>query len=236
MDDGSKDPGTTGGGEPELAGLHVRLVQVFFSPGALVRALADRPAWGLALLLGAVLTLLQFILIPVEVWEVSTRAAMAARGQEIPQGFESASRMMRMGAIGVAPVAYAVISFVWAGLITLLFAFVLGDEGRYRQYLAVLAHAWLIPAIVGLLLVPLKISQQNPQFTLNLSAFVFFLPEGYLTRVATILDLSTLWALVVSALGAHAIDPRRSVGSATSVLLGVFVCLALLLGLIPGIG
>jgi hypothetical protein len=110
----------------------------------------------------------------------------------------------------------------------LIFAFVLGDEGRYTQYLSVLSHAWLIPAIVGFALLPLKISQENPQFTLNLGTFLFFLPKGYLLKVFTMLDLSQAWAWLIIAQGAHAIDPRRSFGSAAAILMALFVAIAML--------
>ena len=97
------------------------------------------------------------------------------------------------------------------------------------QYLSVLSHAWLIPALVGLALVPLRISQGDPQLTLNVGTFFFFLPEGYLLRFLSLLDLSQIWAFLVVAQGAHAIDSRRSFGSAAAVLLGFLACMALAL-------
>lgn len=229
-------PPPNGGEEPGLPSLPTRIAHTFFSPGTLAEGLAKNPAWGAAVVLGAILVLGQTLLIPAEVWDTMFRENMAARGQEMPEGFAAGGTFMRLSTVAFGTLGYFAITFLFAGLVTLLFAFVMGDEGRYRQYLAVLAHAWLIPAFVGLLLLPLKISQQNPQFTLNLGAFFFFLPEGYLTRVATMLDLSQVWAWLVVAQGAHAIDGRRSFASAATVLMVMFVALAFLFALIPGVG
>lgn len=233
--DGFASP-PNGGDEPGLPSLPVRFVQTFFSPGVLVEGLARHPAWGAAVALGAVLVLGQMLLIPTEVWDVAFNETIAASGQEMPEGFAAGGSFMRLSTVAFAPLGYLAFTFLFAGLVTLLLAFVMGDEGRYRQYLAVVGHAWLIPALIGLLLVPLRISQENPQFTLNLGAFLLFLPEGYLTRVGTLLDLSQVWAWLVVAQGAHAIDGRRSFASAATILMVMFVGLACLFALIPGVG
>lgn len=221
---------------PSLPPLHVRIGQVFFSPGNLVEALAAKPAWAAALVVGAVLVLAQTLLIPADVWDAAFREAILAQGREVPEGFGAGGTFMRVSAVIFGALGYLIMTFLFAGVVTLIFAFVMGDEGRYRQYLAVLGHAWLIPAVIGLLLLPLKISQENPQLTLNLSSFLFFLPEGYLTKVATMLDLSQVWAWLVIAQGAHAIDRRRSFGSAATVLMVLVVLLAMLFALLPGVG
>lgn len=228
--------GPEGAAAPTLPPLHTRIVQVFFSPGALGEALAKNPAWAAALVVGALLVLGQTLLIPADVWDAAFREALMAQGREMPEGFAAGGTFMRVSAVVFGALGYLIMTFLFAGVVTLIFAFIMGDEGRYRQYLAVLGHAWLIPALIGFLLLPLKIAQQNPQFTLNLSSFLFFLPEGYLTKVATMLDLSQVWAWLVVAQGAHAIDKRRSFGSAAAVLMILVVVLAMLFALLPGVG
>jgi hypothetical protein len=139
--------------------------------------------------------------------------------------------IMRIAAPIGAGVSTVLFGFLLAGIVTVLFAFILGDEGTYRQYLAVLAHSFLIPATIGLLLLPLKISQENPQLTLNLGSFFVFLREGYLLKLLTLMDLSQIWSWLVVAAGAHAIDPRRSFASAAAILLilqtGIVMLLAI---------
>lgn len=238
--EGGRAPGGEGaeGGQTAGVGLRafpVRVAQVFFSPGALTESLARNPAWAAAVLLGAVLVVAQIALIPPDVWDAMFREVMLRRGQAMPKGFNAGGTLMRVSTLGFGTLGYFLMTFLFAGLVTLVFAFVMGDEGRYGQYLAVVGHAWLIPTIVGLLLVPVKILQQDPQLTLNVGTFMYFLPEGgYLARAAKMLDLSQAWAWLVVAQGAHAIEPRRSFESGAIVLMVVFVIVAMLFALIPG--
>ncbi len=224
--------------DPGLPSFPIRVVQTFFSPGILSESLAARPVWLAALILGAVLVGLQSALIPMEVWESMFRETMIQRGQAVPEGMAGGGvAIMRISAMVAGPIMYCVMAFLFAGIATLIFSFVLGDEGRYGQYMAMMAHALLIPTFIGLLLVPLRVAEQNPQLTLNLGTFLYFLPEGYLSRVMTMLDISQFWAWVVVGLGAHAIDARRSVGSAVSVLIGLSVVMALIFAtFVPAVG
>lgn len=212
-----------------LPPFHVRVGQVFFSPGRLSEALAVHPSWFAVLVLGAVLLALQSWLIPIEVWEAMFREMMIQQGRPVPEGMAGPGvGFMRISAVVFGPLMFAVIAFLLAGVATVIFAFVLGDDGRYRQYLAVICHAWIIPTFVGLLLVPLRIAEQNPQLTLNLGTFLYFLPEGYVLKVMTMLDLTQLWAWAVVGWGAHAIDSRRSVGSAVAILVGLNLVLVMI--------
>ncbi len=215
----------TGAAPPPLAR---RAVDVFLSPVRLTQELAERPVWVGALLLGAALVVLQIGLIPAEVWDAVFRRLLLDRGQAPPDGGFGGG-IMRVWSVVGGSVAWVLMAFFLAGLVTLLFAFVLGDEGRYRQYLAVLTHAWLIPAAVGLTLVPLRISLQDPQLVLSVGTFFPFLGGGYVADVLGFLDLAQIWGLLVLAQGAHAIEPRRSFGSAAALLLTVNVLVAMVL-------
>jgi hypothetical protein len=117
-------------------------------------------------------------------------------------------------------------AFVIAGVTAVIFSFILGDDGRYRQYLSVTAHALLIPALGGLATLPLRIARRNPQLTLNLGLFVPGVEGTYLANLLTILDLFLLWGYVVLALGVHEIDRRRSWGSAAGILLGLGILMS----------
>lgn len=241
---GDSSPGAVGpdgtgvatDGRSTLRPFPARILQTFFDPGALTEALAQRPVWAAAVILGAVLVVGQTLLIPADVWEAMMRETMLRQGREMPEGFTMGGNVMRISALTFGTLGYFLVAFLFAGVVTLVFAFFMGDEGRYRQYLAVVGHAWLIPGLVGLLLLPLKIMQEDPQLTLNVGSFLYFLPEGYLSRAAKMLDLSQAWAWLVVAQGAHAIAPRRSFGSAAVVVMVLFLITALLFALIPGIG
>ncbi|MGD8320839.1 MAG: YIP1 family protein [Gemmatimonadota bacterium] len=212
--------------EPRLASFPERVAQTFFSPGKLAEGLARKPAWGLALLLGLVLIVAQTALIPEDVWNTMLRETMMARGQQLPENFSGGGTVIRLTSVLGGALGYVIMAFLFAGVVTLIFAFVMGDEGRYKQYLAILTHAWLIPAVIGLALLPLKIAQEDVRMTLNVGTFLFFLKDGYLARLASMLDLSQAWAWLVVAQGVHTIDRKRSFGSAAVVLLVFFVALS----------
>jgi hypothetical protein len=230
------DPGLESSPQPsEPSPFPKRIVEVFFSPGRLVETLARHPYWAAALVLGAVLAVVQTLLIPAEVWETMIREQMAARGQD-PSAFQGGVSIVRIFALFGGGIGYLIMTTLFSGLITLVFAFVLGDEGRFKQYLAMVTHGFLIPGFVGLALVPLKIAQSDPRLTLNVGTVLFFLPEGYLLKVLTMMDLSALWAWLIVAQGAHAIHPKRSFGSAATWVVGIYIVVSALLALLPGTG
>ena len=211
-----------------------RLFQVFVSPGELFSALRERPVWFGALAVGGLLAVLSVFLIPADLWVEMSRNQLIEQGREIPAGFEASGPIIRIFSIVGGGVGYFIMAFVLAGVVTLVFSFLLGDEGRYAQYLAVVAHASAISALGALLLVPLKLSQGDPTVTLNLSSFAFFLEEGYPFRVLKMLDLFGLWAFAVMAVGVTKVNPRRSFGSALGVFMALAVGFALIFGIFGG--
>jgi len=174
-----------------------------------------------------VLIAISSALLPVELMmEVQRRAALE-RGVTVPPMTDDTLRVVRIFSVLAGPLFVAVISFVFAALYTFVFVFVLGDQGRYRQYLALTVHAAFIPALLSLPLVPLRIQTGDPQFWLNLASFLFFLEPGYLLNVFRFMDLTQLWATAVTAWGVHEIDRKRSFGSAFVVLVGFMIAVAL---------
>ncbi|MBT3325307.1 MAG: hypothetical protein HN396_03550 [Gemmatimonadales bacterium] len=213
---------------PTVPPFYKRMVDVFFNPGALVEALAAKPVFGAAVLAGVVLIAVQMALIPVEVFMEIQREAILESGNELPEISDTIVQVTKIATPIFAAISTALFTFIFAGVYTLIFAFILGDEGRYRQYLSVTAHAWLIPLFFGLLITPLRISTGNPQLTMNLGSFMFFLEDGYLLNVFKAFDLTQIWASLVIAQGATAIDSRRSFGSAAAFIIGLLLVVALI--------
>ena len=213
-----------------IPGIHRRFVDTFFSPSKMNAYLAAEPRWVVALVVSVALMGLQVALIPSEVWESLIREqSLAQGGTPLPMPDWVTDWMGILAAVGAA-MTTAIAIPIGAGFLTVIFAFVLGDEGSYRQYLAVTAHSFFIPALVGLLIIPLKIATQDPQLTLNLGSFFFFLPSGYWLGVLTAMDLTQIWSSLVIAQGAHCIDKRRSFRSAVVILLSLMFAMALIVG------
>jgi hypothetical protein len=214
--------------ESRLPPLPKRLFDVFFSPGRLNEQLAENPKWIGALLVSAAIVGLSMALIPAEVFLEFQREQALERGVDFPELSDRMVRVTRVIVPSLAAVSTLLFTFLFAGLYTLVFAFILGDEGRYVQYLAVVSHAWFIAALFGLLITPLRISTGDPQLTLNLANFLFFLPDGYLLNVFRVLDLTQIWSTLVIAQGTHAIYSRRSFASAATILLIMLLGVALI--------
>lgn len=212
---------------PALPALPTRLLWVLFSPGRLMERLAERPVWLTALVVSALLIGVSVALTPPEIMMEAQRQAALERGMEMPAMEEETLRFLRVFLSLASVVSTMVVSVLFAGFCTVVFAFLLGDEGRFVQYLAAVAHAWFIPALFVLILTPLRIATEDPQYRLSLASFFFFLPDGYLYNVFRALDLTQIWSTLVVAQGAHAIDDRRGFGGAAGITLGALLLLAL---------
>ena len=217
--------------QSEIPSLPSRLLNVFLSPGKVMEAVAKDPVWVGALLVGAVLVALQAALIPFDMIMETQRQAAVEAGPDAPEIPEWLMNIMRYGTPVLAMIGTFLRTVVFAGLYWLIFSFVLGDEGRYRQYLAIGAHALFVPALIGLALVPLKIMTGDAQATLNLGSFLFFLPDGYWSNVFRLMDLTGIWSALIIAQGAHSIDAKRSFGSAAAILIAIVFIVALIFGI-----
>ncbi len=220
--------GATEPEQPEIPSLISRLLGIFLSPGKVMETVARHPLWAGALVVGVLLVALQTALIPFDMIMSAQRQAVLESGRDMPEMPETLMNIARFVTPVLATIGVSLLTFISAGLYWLIFAFVLGDEGRYRQYLAVGAHALFVPAMIGVALVPLKIMTEDPQATLNLGLFLFFLSDGYWADVFRLMDLTGIWSALIIAQGAHSIDPRRSFGSAAAIMIGITLAFALI--------
>jgi hypothetical protein len=139
-------------------------------------------------------------------------------GQRMPEGFDMSGAARWFGLVG-GVFFWFVLTFFIAGVITVVFHFMLGDDGRFKQYLSVVAHALLIAAVGGLVVLPIRLAQADPQVTLNLALFVPVEADSYPIRVLRMIDLFMIWSYLVMAVGMTKVDPRRSWGSAAAFLI-----------------
>jgi hypothetical protein len=233
---GESDANPSGESEspPPLDPLHIRFVKVFVSPGEVFRGLAAEPAALGAIILGMVLMALANLALPTEIFEEALRARVLETGQDVPGDPAMVARFMKVGTVFGILVMWPVIILASAGIYALILLFGFGFEGTYRQYLAVTAHAVLVPALAGLLLVPLKIMTQDPQLTLSVGSLLFFMEEGLMARFVGLLDLFGLWSYVLVGIGAAVVDGSRSPKVAISVTLGIALLISLVVAAFTG--
>ena len=208
MEEGDTNP------EVQGPGLFSRYVQVFFSPDDLFQGLRTRPYWVGAVLLGSGLAAVGVMLLTPDIMLATVREQALASGQPLPPEFEDLlaewAGVVRY-IIGAATfVFWPLIPVVSAGVVTVIFAFLIGHEGTYKQYLAVVAHAHLVTATAAVLVAPLRIAMEDAQVLISLGSFAPFLEPGYLLRFLSLLDLFGIWAWLLVGLGAARIARKKS--------------------------
>jgi hypothetical protein len=215
-------------------GLFNRYVGVFFSPDLMFQGLRSRPHWAGALVLGGLLSAAGIMLLPPDLMLATMREQAMASGQPLPSFFGDAPWWLRLVFGAGAFVGWSIISAIFAGLVMLFFAILLGHEGTYRQYLAVVAHAHLVVATSTVLLIPVRIAGEDAQLLLSLGSFAVFLEPGYLLRLLGFVDLFGLWAWLLVALGAARIGRKKSWTFGAVVMLMIPVTMAALFGILGG--
>jgi hypothetical protein len=206
-----------------------RILLVLVAPGALFQRLREHPMSLATLLVGAALMAVSSLLIPGEIWEGAVREQLLEAGQDLPDDLGMVAQVGRIAAVLGPLVAWPLLALTAAGVYFLLFVLGMGYEGRYRQYLSVVAHALLVPALGALALVPLRIVTEDPQFSLTLGLLAPPGEGGFLRAWLGLLDLFNLWAYVLIGIGAATLDGRRGAGGAAAAAVGLALLLSGLL-------
>ena len=218
-----------------LPGLFGRYIRVFTAPDILFQGLRSRPDWAGAVFLGAGLVAVGTALIPPDLSLATLRETLQAQGQPVPPRLEDLGLVVGFFAgVAAAFLFWPVVMAFFAGLVMLFFAILLGHEGTYRQYLAVVAHAQLIAATSGILLAPLRILMEDAQLLLSLGTFAIFLEPSYMLRFLSFMDLFGLWAWVLVALGAARIGRKESWAGGSVLVLMIPVTTAAVLAIFTG--
>ena len=110
-------------------GLFNRYVGVFFSPDLMFQGLRSWPHWAGALVLGGLLSAAGIMLLPPDLMLATMREQAMASGQPLPSFFGDAPWWLRLVFGAGAFVGWSIISAIFAGLVMLFFAILLGHEG-----------------------------------------------------------------------------------------------------------
>jgi hypothetical protein len=170
-------------------------------------------------------------LLPSDLLIATMRERVMEQGQTVPPAvLEQVGRFRYLGAAG-SFIAWGIFLAFFAGVVTLFFAFLLGHEGTYRQYLAVVAHAHLVSATSVVLLVPLRIVGEDAQVLLSVGSFAVFLESGYLLRFLSFIDLFGLWVWTLVGLGVARIGRKESWAAGAVTVLMIPITIAAVLAI-----
>ena len=220
---GGAGPGATSGeGEP-LPNLFSRIIQVFFSPGALFERLRHHPVWiDVMLLMIGVGLVGYFLVVEGPLLGAIQEKASAQTGSDVPlEQLGIAKWAMRVFAVAGTPVFMAII----AGGLILIFNVLLGGEATYRQLFSATTHASIINFVGGMVTWPLIRARQDVEVSLALDLLVPGLNEGYLYRFLHGINIFSLWTGIVLGIAVSKIYPGRSAGSSAAIIVGVYVVL-----------
>jgi hypothetical protein len=173
-------------------GLVGRYIRVFISPDMLFQALRRRTVWAGAMLMESCLMLAGTVLMLPELTIATLRERALEKGRAFPPRLADRMELLRFADAAGAFIFWALLLTIFAGLVTLFFAFLVGHQRTFLQYLAVVVHVHLISATSTVLLLPLRIVAEDAQVLLSLGSFAVFLEPGYLLQFLSFLDLSGL--------------------------------------------
>lgn len=222
-------------GASEPPPLPKRIVDVFVSPARLFDALREHPAWVGALGVMVVVSLASTVLIPEEL----IRQAMMSQAppEADPSDLEGMLGFARTIQWVFAVLGPPLLTAVVAGLLVVVFNFVLGGQAPFKTLFASSAHALLIPTLGGLLTLPLVLQTGDVQTTLALHLLVPGLDtDTYLYRLLHGLNFFSLWCCGVLGIAVSRIYPGRSAGNAAAIVVAVYVGFKALTALAGGFG
>ncbi len=198
-----------------------RVIEVFVAPGRLFRELRERPVWLGALILVVLVGICVAATVPREVFLERMRDPTDRLGRPVPLT-SSPDTIVRWGRVLQAFSAAAmlpVIAFAIAGALSLLFSVIPRGSATYRQYLAMTTHVLLIPAVGSLLLVVWSLLSGGGRSALSLATFAPGLSrDAFLYALLDGLNVFTLWAVGVAAVGVGVLEERFSPGRAAVLL------------------
>lgn len=210
-----------------------RVLGVVVSPGETMSRIAAAPRWLDVLALTTILVAVgYFVFLSSEVGKAAyveqAVASMESFGMTVnPDAYariqtqaQYASYIQGATILFFGPLMCALISGILFGVFT-----VLGGEAKYKQVLAVVAHAGVISLLQTLFTLPVNYQRQSMASATNLGVFFPNLAEGtFVASVLGFVDLFWIWYLVVLAIGLAAVYRRKW----TSVAGGLFVVYVLI--------
>jgi hypothetical protein len=210
-----------------------RVIGVVVSPGDTMARIAAAPRWLDVLALTTVLVAVgYFVFLGSEVGKAAyvdqAVASIESWGRTVtPEMYTVVQRQAGFmsyiqGAtvLFFGPLMCALIAGILFGVFT-----VLGGEAKYKQVLAVVAHAGVINLLQTAFTLPVNYQRQSMASATNFAVFFPNLADGtFLASVLGFIDLFWIWYLVVLAIGLAAVYRRKW----TSVAGGLFVVYVLI--------
>lgn len=195
-----------------------RIVGVVVSPGETMARIAAAPRWvdvlifttmlvagGFALFFSTEIGQTAYVDQGVATIESFGRTVTPEMYAGMQQQAAYAPVVQGLSMLFIGPVFTAIFAGIFFGVFT-----VLGGEARFKQVVAVVAHAGVITVLQQVFALPMNYMRQSMSSATNLAVFFPDLAEGsFLASLLGFIDLFIVWYLVVLAIGLAAVYRRK---------------------------
>jgi hypothetical protein len=210
-----------------------RVAGVFYEPGKVFADVAQKPRWIVPMLISILAGLALVYAISSHIgWETTIRQTLAnnprtadmpaeQREKAIATGAKVGSIIGWVGAILGAPFSVLII----AGVLTGIFNGLVGTDVKFAQAFAITTYALLVRAVFTGILILLIYLKPPEDFNIQVSPFS---PAAYMNRLENpkwlmalcgSLDLFTIWAIVLLAIGFSVAARKLSFSKALMTIL-----------------
>jgi hypothetical protein len=226
------ETGTT----PAPMGLLPRFVGIVTSPADTYRAAVAHPRW-LGMLALVTLIMMLGTALPMTT-EAGQQAAIDAQVRQMESiGFQVNDQMYEGMQRGAGRMAYTtaagvlvmspIMSLIIALILWVVFTAVMGGTASFKQAFTVVVHAGAITALSVAFIAPLNVLRGEMTTAANLGVLLPMLePGSFMARLAGMIDVFTIWWVVVLAIGLGVLYRRKTSSIATG-LFAVYAVIAL---------
>ena len=141
--------------------------------------------------------------------------------------FEKMAPFVGYFAIAQALIGVPIIMVLIAGLLYAIFNAAMGGTATFKQVFAVVAHAWVIPAVSQLFTLPLAYAKGELKSSTSLGVLLPMIDDStFLGKFLSAIDFFMIWALIVLAIGL-AVLYRRKTQSIATILFVIYGVIAI---------
>jgi hypothetical protein len=210
-----------------------RLAGVFYEPGKVFADVAQKPRWIAPMLISILVGLVLVYAISTHVgWDLTIRKMFATNPRmedmTVDQREKAIATATKISSIGgwVGAVLGGPFSvLIIAGVLTGIFNGLVGTDVKFAQAFAITTYALLVRALLAALMILLVYLKPPGEFDMQVSPFS---PAAYMNRLENpkwlmalcgSLDLFTIWAIILLAIGFSAAARKLSFSKALITIL-----------------
>jgi hypothetical protein len=201
-----------------------RLVGVITSPKATFQNVVAHPkALGIIVIICLVSAVTLGVFFSTQVGRDAWLNSMIERGgaqlndQQIA-AFEKMAPYVGYFAIAQALIGVPIFMVLIAGLLYAIFNAAMGGTATFKQVFAVVAHAWVIPAVSQLFTLPLAYAKGELKSSTSLGVLLPMIDDAtFLGKFLGAIDFFLIWALIVLAIGLGVLYRRKTPSIATTL-------------------